>query len=146
MNAVQRWQRYSAREWVLLAGAFAALCGARAALAVLPWRVIEPREAKNPAKSAGKRRAEVSELSISVARAARIVPRSYCLAQALALHWLSLAVGVPVRVVIGASRADGNRIRAHAWVEHEGRIVHGGSEDVGSFQRFARPAAKRSRH
>ncbi len=138
MSSLSRWSHYTAREWMLIAAAFMVLCVVRVALALLPWRVIAPRLSEDHPGSRARLALEPEELSISVARAARLVPRSYCLAQAVTLRWLSLAAGIPMKVVIGAGRLNENRLQAHAWVEHEGRVVHGASESLTNLRRFTR--------
>jgi hypothetical protein len=49
---------------------------------------------------------------------------STCLEQGVALVMLLTARRIPSRLVIGVGRPDPD-LRAHAWVEHEGRVVLG---------------------
>ncbi len=53
-----------------------------------------------------------------------------CLEQGLALVMLLTLDGVPAQLVLGVSRTP-PALRAHAWVECEGAIVHGGAEARG---------------
>lgn len=70
--------------------------------------------------------------------AARVPWRPTCLEQACALVWLLRFQGTAARVVIGVAR-DGGALRAHAWVEHAGTVVLGGS--AGGFAPLPPPAS-----
>ena len=50
-----------------------------------------------------------------------------CLEQGLALVMLLAVARVPARLVVGVSRPDSS-MRAHAWVESEGRVILGGAQ------------------
>lgn len=68
--------------------------------------------------------AEVEEVTLAVTRAARRVPRSTCLAQALVGWWmLKRRAGASV-VRMGVTRERGI-LSAHAWLERDGRILLG---------------------
>lgn len=57
-------------------------------------------------------------------RARRYAPyRGNCLSQSLALWWRLGRAGVIVELCLGAQVVDGAFL-AHAWVEHEGRILN----------------------
>jgi hypothetical protein len=59
----------------------------------------------------------------------RYVPKSTCLAQALAVQMLLARRGVPAHLHIGvAKQGQEKQLEAHAWVESQGKIVIGGSE------------------
>jgi hypothetical protein len=47
-----------------------------------------------------------------------------CLKKALVLYALLVRRGFEVQLLIGAAR-DGSRLDAHAWLEHQGRIILG---------------------
>ena len=65
-------------------------------------------------------------VSWAVTTAARYVPRATCLAQALAAQWLLAWFGHPTVLRIGVAKANDKSLRAHAWLESEGRVVVGG--------------------
>jgi hypothetical protein len=67
----------------------------------------------------------------AVGRAARLVPRATCLPQALATLWLLAGSGQRGDLRIGVRKGEAGELMAHAWVEHEGRIVVG---DIGLAQ------------
>jgi hypothetical protein len=58
--------------------------------------------------------------------ASRLHPlRPTCLKKALVLFALLARRGVKARVVVGTAKSDG-KLDAHAWIEHEGRVILGG--------------------
>lgn len=67
----------------------------------------------------------------AVARASTWVPGVRCLSQALAGVTLLRSHGLPGQLRLGLARVDG-RVRGHAWVESEGRVVVGGAQ----FERY----------
>jgi hypothetical protein len=60
--------------------------------------------------------------------ASRGAYRANCLRQSLALRWLLKRRGIDTELRIGV-RKEGNALRAHAWVEHEGSPVGQGPLD-----------------
>jgi len=54
------------------------------------------------------------------------VPKTTCLAQALAAQLLLRQAGHQARLHIGVNYGIGGRLEAHAWVESQGRILIGG--------------------
>jgi hypothetical protein len=53
---------------------------------------------------------------------------SSCLARALAAELLLPPVGQPLIVVIGVTSPINGRLKSHAWIERDGRVLVGGSE------------------
>ncbi len=62
----------------------------------------------------------------SVAVVSPYVPKTTCLAQALAVQLLLQRAGHQARLHIGVHYGIGGRLEAHAWVESQGRILIGG--------------------
>ena len=57
-------------------------------------------------------------------RARRYAPYTgNCLSQSLALLWLLKGRGVPASLCLGA-RLENGQLAAHAWVEHDGRVLN----------------------
>jgi hypothetical protein len=104
----------------LLVRALARLAWYRVALLVLPvpalLRRIERRAGEAPADFTPR------DAAWAVHAAARRLPRTYCLARALALHDLLRRSGFPSELRIGVARA-GAGIDAHAWVECAGEAL-----------------------
>ena len=61
-------------------------------------------------------------LARSVERAARVLPGSTCLAQALTARWLIRRAGGDAQIRFGVTTGNG-RPRAHAWLEADGEIL-----------------------
>lgn len=123
----------ASEQWLALR-ALGALALVRLALWLLPFgrvRVLAERmtsrrgAASDPALARAVRRA--------VNRAARTIPGSACLAQALAAELLLRRAGQSVRVSIGVA-PDGTPLDAHAWVESAGVLVTGDREDLGKYR------------
>ena len=87
------------------------------ALRVSPARVLRSRPclAKRAAVTASP-----AQVVRAVGVAARLVGGT-CLARAVVTRLLLARAGVPVAIVLGAAQSyDAARLRAHAWIEHEG--------------------------
>ena len=70
--------------------------------------------------------ANAERVAYCVALASRLHPlRPTCLKKALVLNTMVARGAVKVRVIIGAAKSEG-KLDAHAWLEHEGRIILGG--------------------
>lgn len=82
-----------------------------------------------------------SRIAWRVSVAARAVPRSTCLVQALAGQQLLAAAGHDSTVHFGVAIGPGGPLGAHAWLECQGRIVLGG--DVSRFTVFESVAEPR---
>jgi hypothetical protein len=110
---------------LLLVRAGLALLGFRRLRArVDRWAAGRPGRADNDAARAVRR---------AVDRAARTVPGSTCLPQALAAELLLRRAGCEARVSIGVA-PDGAPLDAHAWVESAGLLVTGDAADLGRYR------------
>lgn len=116
------------------------LCAAVPALLLAKvWLRLSPRSAlKWAANPSGSGLVQATTKSTHVDNLARAIGgvgtrqpvRATCLEQALALVGLLTFTGVPARLVIGVSRPE-PALRAHAWVECDGRIVLGSPHSHG---------------
>jgi hypothetical protein len=64
--------------------------------------------------------------------AARCVPGTMCLPQALAAEFLLARHAHPARLCIGMTSAGRGRVRGHAWVESNEVVIGGGAEEYQS--------------
>ncbi len=64
----------------------------------------------------------------AVNRASRFVPWAVCLSRARVLDRMLAARHIPVTVRIGVAY-PGGKFQAHAWVEHNGKVILGGPVD-----------------
>ena len=125
--------RLPAREWLLLVeagGWFAAvdlglrLVAVKRLIAFLQGRGRSTNPAERSAKGgAGLSPHRVAYLVERVARAYPFAPT--CLKKALVLYALLKRRGVDVKLIIGATKTD-RKLDAHAWLEHQGRVLIGG--------------------
>jgi hypothetical protein len=61
----------------------------------------------------------------------RYLPFSTCLTKALTLQILLARKGLPYSLHIGISKTNGGKLKAHAWLKSEGRIVY--LEDLSKY-------------
>ena len=110
------------RAWVLL-GLI------RLGMELFPFSTLKKfLERLNPISRVSKKNFSEEELVWSVTVTSRYVPKATCLAQALATQFLLQQGGHQACLHIGVTEAEGGGIKAHAWVESQGRILIGGFE------------------
>lgn len=98
----------------------------RVALWLTPPRsLIDRVGARRPGKDEGP---SPDQIGVAVRRAARHIPGSTCLVQALAASLLLSRAGRESHLRIGVMKADRPALSAHAWVESDGIVVVGGDE------------------
>ena len=69
----------------------------------------------------------------AVNSAGRYVPHATCLVRALAARDVFEHSGLSAELRIGVARDEGGRFEAHAWLEHQGRVVMGAGDDANRF-------------
>jgi len=70
----------------------------------------------------------VDSVSWAVTAASRRLPGPpMCLSQALAVQVMLARRGYASRLRVGVTRGGAGQVEAHAWVEHEGRVLIGGA-------------------
>lgn len=130
---IGRLARLAPRERRLLLRAWWQLLLVDVALRFLPLTRMLPRGAARSARTRGVPPERIAWL-VGVAR--RYSPvRTTCLKEALVLVRLLRGEGVEAAVRFGVARGD-DGLRAHAWVEHRGRIVFGAAE-TGTYAALA---------
>jgi len=118
-----------AESW-LVARTWLFLLVVRGSLAVTSFRRVRTfferwNEPRRPPRGVLSR----EELAWAVRTAGRYVPSSKpCLTQALVLDSYLRRRGISSRVAIGVTRARGESLEAHAWVESEGEVLLGGED------------------
>ena len=131
MKQLSRFFNLTAGERRLLASALLYLIVARVGLWVLPMLVLQRRLSKMPVER-DRMRGSGQYSSEQIARAIRAVGRyvpgtGNCLVQSLTTQTMLARRGSPARLRIGVIKDENGRLRAHAWVECEGRIIMGGA-------------------
>jgi transglutaminase superfamily protein len=110
----------------LLLRAFAAVGNAWICVRLLPPSgVLKKISAEIPLPSGHQRQTTV-HIAWAVTVAARYIPGSKCLVQALAGRKLLANYGFSSAIHIGVAKDSKNWLNAHAWVEAEGKTVIGG--------------------
>ena len=143
MEIWRRFWRLNGFERVAVLEAAAGLCLTWLGLRVTGfrrWKAIAERLALSAKpKSAANRDAKVQEgrdVARMAAAAARYLPfHTNCLEQSLVLCWLLERRGIAADLRIGA-RKEANRFEAHAWVDFEGGVAGGASEEHLHFVPF----------
>ncbi len=123
-------RRLPSSDLLLLAEAFLTVSAVRAALWMFPFRYVHSRLSRITS-SLLLRRIRIHSGAVRVAwsvhLASRVVPRATCLTQAIAAQILLALAGEPSALRIGVARGGRGAFEAHAWIEHEGRVIIGGS-------------------
>jgi hypothetical protein len=101
------------------------LIAVRIGMRATPVQILRARLRRWPlgAAAAGPER-----IAWAVRTAARYLPGSACLAQALAVEALMERCGHASNLRIGVARTEAGKFEAHAWVESGGTVVIGGGE------------------
>jgi hypothetical protein len=132
--------RFPAGEQWFALRALGVLAGVRVALWLLPFgrlrAVIDRLSSAATAAPVVPDPARARAVRRAVDRAARTIPGSACLAQALTAELLLRRDGQPARVSIGVA-PDGQPLDAHAWVESAGVLVTGDSAGLGTYRTLA---------
>ena len=73
----------------------------------------------------------------------RLLPERPCLTQALVLQYLLLRRGDDAAELhIGVRKDEATDLQAHAWVEHRGQVLIGGTGAPDTYERFEDLRAK----
>jgi len=129
MWQLQMFLRLPRAEQLLLLRALVLVLSIRIGLSTLRFQTIR-RAAEHmamPLASAQTaRRPTADRIAWSVAVTATYVPAASCLTQALATRVLLGRHSYACELRIGVARDNQGKLEAHAWIEHEGRILIGG--------------------
>jgi hypothetical protein len=139
MNRLHKFFLLTRTEQRLFARATLTVAAIRIGLWVLPFRILRrvlPRTARDAGDGPGENIASMEKVAWAVGMAGRIVPRTTCLCQALAVQVLLARQGCPTTLTIGVAKSQEGQLEAHAWVEIEGRIVIGKLADLSRFTTF----------
>jgi hypothetical protein len=117
-------------EWVFLLIALPIVAAVRTALWALPSRFIlraVRRLERRPISEIAHRTTRALTIVWAVEAASRRVPQATCLTQALSAKLLLRALGQHAQLCLGVARNPDGSFRAHAWLEHAGRPILGGT-------------------
>jgi hypothetical protein len=130
--SLARFLALPAPELRLIVASAGRLAAIRVGLWVLPFRWIHGavRRREDHARTPGRRPIPHPERVVwAVGVAGRLVPRATCLVRALAAQGLLARHGHASQLRLGVTRGTGPAFEAHAWLEHDGRVLIGGPVD-----------------
>jgi hypothetical protein len=97
----------------------------RAGLSLLPYRVMHRVTASRAVRANALNRHSAARIAWAVEAVSRAVPRASCLTQALAATVLLASNGHASTLRVGVAKDPDGSLRAHAWIEYDGRAILG---------------------
>jgi hypothetical protein len=126
MGALGKAFRLSTDDLWLLLRAFVAVSRAWLTVGLLPASAVLRKISAKVPLLARHQPQTTGRIAWAVTVAARYIPGSKCLVQAIAGRNLLASYGFPSEIHIGVAKDSKNWLSAHAWVEVEGKTVIGG--------------------
>lgn len=119
------------RKWRLALEALALLWLVRLVLWALPFQRVQQLTGAlaRPLIQGG----DAAALAWAIEAASRWAAAPSCLVRALAAQLMLSWRGLTHTLYIGVARGASGRLEAHAWLEHEGRVLVGGLPDLARF-------------
>ena len=117
-------------EWIAALVAIPLIVTVRVALWVLPSRTIlrfVSRFGQSNGNGSVQPHIGVSTIIWAVESVSRLIPRANCLTQAIAAMLLLRWNGFDAQLCIGVAPSADGALRAHAWLERNGRALIGGA-------------------
>jgi hypothetical protein len=141
MELLRRFFRLSSARRRLFVRTGFLVFGFRLLLWVLPFKSLVRVANRTADGLAGAPDAcSPEQVGWAVTAASTYVPGATCLAQALAGQWLLRRAAHPARLHLGVAKTKNGTLKAHAWLECNGRVVVGG-EGLEHYSAFSLPAA-----
>jgi hypothetical protein len=129
MARLSKFLRLPLSEKILFIKAWILIGIIRVGLSLLPFIALKILlEIIGPFITGTDDRISEQRLAWAIAAASRLVPKTTCLAQALAFQLFLKQSGREAHVHIGVGCGEGGRLDAHAWVESRGKVLFGGSD------------------
>jgi hypothetical protein len=148
MNKARKLLRLSLSDLIILDKLTLLFILIRVGLVLLPFRHLRSILSRVARTLPHPQRADEKQVKRIVRMAKAISPYLLgdkpCLTNALAVQFLLVRRGYPSVLRIGVAKRESSVLEAHAWLEHEGKILMGGTD---SPQRFTPlpPIAQESR-
>ena len=155
MQILRRYRALDASDRQLVREAAIVLSAARLGVALLPFPVIRNvlhRRGREELSSASCEtpsgpRCPIERVSWAVAAVARRMPlQTTCLVDSLAADAMLRRRGYRSQLRFGVRKSDQGTLAAHAWVEHDGKIVFGATGDCGGYSALSAPRIKAEAH
>ena len=127
MRRIRKFLNLSSGERRLLIRAWILLGVIRLGLELFPFSTLRKLlDRLKPKLGSFKEEFSEEQLVWSVSVVSRYIPKATCLAQALTAQLLLQQAGHQACLHIGVEEGEQGSIKAHAWVESQGRILIGG--------------------
>lgn len=145
MRRVRKFLTLPAARRRLFLRSWGALAKWRAKLWIVPFRFWRDRLQRE----CGARRSELDaadpldDVVWAVNSACRYIPKATCLVRALAARDVLEHSGLAAEVRIGVARDERGNVEAHAWLERQGLVVLGATDDANRFVPLPLPARRR---
>ena len=139
LRSLTKFLRLPVADRRLLVKVMLLVWAVRLMLRLLPFRMVRELLTKLSHKRAAGVDAEQGSLERvvwAVTVASRYVPAATCLTQALVTTVMLTRNGHEATVRIGVARTDDGQFKAHAWVESNGCIVIGDSQELFRYARL----------
>ena len=136
MGRLRRLAGLPGKEQRLLLAAAVLLAAVRLGLWALPFNALlrATGASRLPSAVGRGRPPAIDRIVWAVATASRCVPGSTCLVRALGARTLLSRYGYSSKLRLGVARRPDGAFEAHAWLEHDTRVLIGGPVD----DRYAR--------
>lgn len=118
----------SGSEMIFLGRCLLVVAAVRLGLTLLSYNRVRSLVTRLDARQCASM-GELRRVAWGVAAAARFVPYSTCLTQALSGQYILARQGNASKIRIGIERGTGDQLKAHAWLVSDNHIVLGGSID-----------------
>jgi len=126
MGALSKFFQLNTEDRCLLLRAFGAVGSACVAVRLLPPSVVLQKISEPIALQSCRPSPTAERIGWAITVAARYLPRSKCLVQAIAGRKLLARCGIAGAIHIGVAKDSSNWLSAHAWLEVDGQTVIGG--------------------
>ncbi len=126
---LREFRQLSAGARIVLLQAMVLLVGIRVLLPIFGLKNVR-KLLRSVSEFRGKSELDLREnLRLLQAAARRCPVGSTCLTRALAAQLLLRRGGIDSRLCIGVKRDEQRKFEAHAWLERNGEVILGGSDD-----------------
>ena len=155
MQALIRYCALNATDRQLIREAVIVLSAARLGVAVLPFpfvrSALDRRRrvafSQGANENSSRHRVPIERVSWAVAAVARRVPfHTSCLVDSLAVDAMLRRRGYASQIRFGVRSPRNGLLTAHSWVEHDGNVVFGATEDLGNYSALSAPGANPEAH
>jgi hypothetical protein len=140
MKKINKFLKLSSKDKCLLVEALLLLAVVTAGLFFFPFDFFMKqidRLAKRKKESIPTKNFDSGKITWAVTQMSRYIPHARCLSKAITVKILLICHEDPVQLRIGIKKITNNSISAHAWVEHQGKIIIGNLSDLNQYHILA---------